>query len=357
MKGMVLAAGLGERMLPLTRTVPKPAIPVLGRPMISQVIARLAAAGVRSLAVNLHHLPDRVREVAEEAVPGGLEGLSFFEEPGTILGTGGGLKNAERALRGSGTIVVRNSDFLTDAPIAAALDAHRRSRLPATLVLVRERPGYTPLEVDESGRVVSIGGIPTAPEGATAFRGTFTGLHFIEEEVLDRLPAGRPSDIVREVYRPLVAEGRLGAFLHDGEWLEFGTPREYLDGSMRLLDLPLARLRSIADADPIREYAHAKVALGAGAEVADPDASLRGRVALGLAARVGAGCRVSDAVVLPEAWIGPGARLERVVVGPGAEIPAEFEARDVMLCTDPGDGRPLPPGTERIAGLLMRRFA
>lgn len=357
MKAMVLAAGLGERMLPLTRTVPKPAIPVLGRPMLAQVIARLTAAGVRSLAINLHHLPDRVREVAEAAVPVGFEDLRFFEERGTILGTGGGLKNAERALRGDGTILVRNSDFLSDAPIDEALEAHRRSGLPATLVLVPERPGYTPLDVDGSGRVASIGGNPAISPGASAFRGTFTGLHFIEEEVLDRLPEGRASDIVREVWRPLVEEGRLGAWIHRGEWLEFGTPREYLDGSLRLLDLPFSRLRRIAEPDPIREFPRARVAMGAGAEAPEAEDTLRGRVALGLAAHVEAGSRIVDSVILPEAWIGPGARLERVVVGPGVEIPAGFVLREAMICTDPADGLPLPPGVERIPGHLVRRFA
>jgi NDP-sugar pyrophosphorylase family protein len=354
---MVLAAGLGERMLPLTRTVPKPAIPVLGRPLLAQVIARLAAAGVRSLAINLHHLPDQVRAVAEAAIPAGFDGLAFFEEAGTILGTGGGLKNAERALRGAGTILVRNSDFLTDVPIADALEAHRRSGLPATLVLVPERPGYTPLDVDAVGRVVSIGGNPPPPAGSSVFRGTFTGLHFIEEEVLDRLPAGRPSDIVREVYRPLVAEHRLGAWIHHGHWLEFGTPREYLDGSMHLLDLPLSQLRRFAEPDPIREFPRARVAMGAGADADDPEASLRGRVALGLAAHVGAGARILDSVVLPEAWIGPGAKLARVVVGPGAEIPAGFAIEEAMICADPGVGFALPGGVERISGLLVRRFA
>lgn len=357
MKAMLLAAGLGERMLPLTRTVPKPAIPVLGRPLLAQVIARLAAAGVRSLSINLHHLPDQVREVAESAVPAGFDDLSFFEEPGPILGTGGGLKNAERALRGDGTILVRNSDFLTDVPIAEALAAHRRSGLPATLVLVPERPGYTRLDVDAAGRVASIGGTPPLSEEAAVFRGTFTGLHFIEEEVLDRLPAGRPSDIVREVYRPLVAEGRLGAWIHEGQWLEFGTPREYLDGSMHLLDLPFSHLRRFAEPDPIREFPRARVAMGAGAEASEPETSLRGRVALGLAAHVEAGARVVDSVILPEAWIGPGARLSRTVVGPGAEIPAGFTLEEAMICADPGDGAALPPGVERRAGLLVRRFA
>jgi mannose-1-phosphate guanylyltransferase len=298
-----------------------------------------------------------VREVAEAAVPAGFEELAFFEERGRILGTGGGLKNAERTLRGHGTILVRNSDFLSDIPIDRALEAHRRSGLPATLVLVPERPGYTPLDADASGRVTSIGGEPPAPVGSSSFRGTFTGLHFIEEEILDRLPSGRPSDIVREVYRPLVGEGRLGAWIHRGHWLEFGTPREYLDGSLQLLDLPFSQLRRFAEPDPIREFPNARVAMGAGAEAADPVASLRGRVALGLAARVGSGTRIVDSVVLPEAWIGPEARLERVVVGPGAEIPAGFSIQDALLCADPGDGSAVPPGVERVSGLLVRRFA
>ena len=85
--------------------------------------------------------------------------------------------------------------------------------------------------------------------------------------------------------------------------------------------------------------------------------AIAGAVALGLAAHVEAGARIVDSVILSEAWIGPGARLERVLVGPGTEIPAGFELTEALICNDPGDDAPLPPQVERHSGLLVRRFA
>src|SRR5262249_37451135 len=109
MKAMLLAAGLGERMRPLTDLLPKPALPVLGRPLAVIVLHRLALQGMSTVVVNLHHRPDALRELLSDGRELGLKHLIYsFEE--TILGTAGGLRNAARHLRGGDTILVRNAD-------------------------------------------------------------------------------------------------------------------------------------------------------------------------------------------------------------------------------------------------------
>lgn len=338
MKAMVLAAGKGERMRPVTLTLPKPAIPVLGRPILGQVLADLARRGVRRVAVNTHHLPEIVHRIVGDGSALGLEAVEWFDEREILLGTGGALRNAAVALRGEGTILVRNSDFLADIDLARAAESHRASGLPATLVVVPARPGYTPVDVGRDGRVLAIGGRPSVPVEEVALRATFTGCHLIEEEVLDRLPETGPSDVVREVYRPLVDEGRLGAFAHPGDWLEFGTPREYLDGSLALLDLPLPRLRALAETDPIREIGGARIAVGPGAAIAEDHVRIRGRAAVGFASSLGAGVELEDSVVMPEAWLGSGARLTRCIVATGVEVPADLRAEEALLAQD-ADGR------------------
>jgi len=354
MKAMLLSAGRGERLEPLSRVVPKPVIPVLGRPLALQILHRLAALGVTTAVVNLHHEPEKIRQVLGEGADLGLPSLHFTHEK-SLLGTAGGVRNAASLLRGGETILVRNADFLADVDLGAVTAAHLASGCPATLVLAAARPGYTPVDVDETGRILSFGGEPPCDPGRVAARCMFTGFQLIEEEVLERIPSEGPSDLVRHVYRPMAAEGCLASHVHGGFWQEFGTPEDYLEGSLRLLAMDPERRARIAATDPVERFGSARVAVGAGADF-HHGVDLRGGVALGLASLIGEGVCLEDAVVMPEAWIGPGSRLRRVVVGPGTEIPAGLEIEDALICSDVADHPDLPPGTERLGGLLVRQL-
>lgn len=351
MKAMLLAAGLGKRMLPLTRVLPKPAIPVLGRPIAAQILRRLAGGGVTHAVVNLHHKPERLRSVLADGTDLGLKGLHYSDEA-TILGTGGGIGHVASELRGDGDFLVHNADFLSDVDLATLISTHRSSGCLATLVLVPARPVYTFVDIDSSNRVVSIGGRPEPAADATAENYLFTGLHVLSDEVLDRIPSGRPSSIVTDVYLDLIAERKLGAFVHDGFWWEFGNLGNYLEGSLRLLDLPAERIESIAMTDPIRELDEARVAVGEGADF-HSGVSLVGRVAIGMAAMIGEGSTVEESVVMAEAWVSPGSHIRRTIVGPGTELPIGCELQDVLICTDPDPNADPPPGTTREDGLLF----
>lgn len=352
----MLAAGIGQRMLPLTLCVPKPAIPVLGRPLAVQILRRLAQQGVDEAVLNLHHLPGVIRRVLEDGGALGLPPIRYTHEE-TILGTGGGLRHAAGLLRGSDPIVVCNSDFLADFNLAAAVEAHRRSGLLATLVLTSWRPGYSVVEVGKSGRILSLGGRPEVDPSQVAGRYLFTGLHVIAEEVLDRIPDTVPSHIVSDVYQDLAAEGQLGACIHEGFWWEFGSPEMYLEGSLRLLDCPKLQCLGVSDEyDPIRQLDGAIAAVGPGT-VFHPTASFAGRAAFGFASHVSQKARIRDSVIMPEAWIGPHCKINRSVIAQGVELPAGFVADEMLICPDLEPAQSLPPRTRREGGLLVHDLA
>jgi NDP-sugar pyrophosphorylase family protein len=350
MKAMLLAAGYGERMLPITRAVPKPLIPVLGRPLAPQILSRLGTEGIDEAVMNLHHLPQALREAFGDGTTLGLRALHYSLEEERLLGTGGGLAHATARLKGAGTILVRNSDFLADIPLSQAIASHLRSGCPATIVLVPHRAGFTAVTIDDRHRVVAFGG---GREGGYLF----TGYHLIEESVLDMIPRGAPSDIVRDVYFALAAEGRLNAHVHNGFWWEFGSPREYLEGSMRLVRLSAEKRTGLGDFDVVRQVGGALAAVGAGADLSAPRIQLEGTLAIGMGVMVGEGALLEDSVVMPGAWVGPGSRLRRCIVAPGAEIPLEFSASDALLAADLDRDATPTHGIERVAGLLMRRFS
>jgi mannose-1-phosphate guanylyltransferase len=348
---MLLAAGLGRRLLPLTFNLPKPVLPVLGRPLLGKILDRLGHQGVERAVVNLHHLPEIMRQRIEDATAGRELSVRLSHEE-TILGTAGGVRRAAGELCGDGPVLVHNGDMLADVDLAALAATHRASECPATLVLIPARPGYSVVDVDANGRVLSLAGVPEADPGRVASKMMFTGCHLIDEELLLQIPADRPSDIVRDVYRPLAREGRLASYVHDGFWWEFGSPELYLAGSMRLLELSNGELARLGEHDPVHPIGDGLAAVGAGARI-DSGAAIRGRVAIGLASQVRSGSIVEDSVVMPEAWVGPRCRVVRSVVANGVELPIGFVAVDSVICPDPGPDADLPPETRRVARLLV----
>ena len=227
MKAMILAAGLGTRLRPLSLEIPKPVIPVLGRPLCGYAMEFLLGHGAESFVLNLHHGPETVREKvtswAADRFP-----VQFTHEP-EILGTGGGIGNAREYLRG-GTFVTANSDAVARFPLGEALARHRTNGALATLALFPDRwKRYTPVRVREDGRIAGFGS--TAPSGA--FEGFYTGYLIAEPELLDRIPRGRPSCIIRDTLVPLIAmRAPICAFMTEGAFLDFGTPEDYLRGTL-----------------------------------------------------------------------------------------------------------------------------
>src|SRR5688572_20650056 len=161
MRAMILAAGYGTRLWPLTIDRTKPAIPFMGRPLIGYVAEHLARYGFDDIAVNLHHQPDSVRASLGDGRDFG-ERFHYVEEP-VILGTSGAIRNARPLLEDGDPFVVINGKIATDINLSEALETHRRERALATLVLRpnprRER--YSTVEVRD-GLVAGFGGFPAS---------------------------------------------------------------------------------------------------------------------------------------------------------------------------------------------------
>ena len=345
---MLLAAGTGRRMLPLSYSRPKATLPILGRPMIQQKLHWLRAEGVDEVVINLHHMPEQVRQVVRSGDHTGALTVQFSEEP-ELLGTGGGLAQVASELRGEDPIVVSNSDFLADIELDALLETHRASSNLATLVLIPWRPGYSRVLRETDGQISAIGATEPVDEAWL-----FTGCHLIDPQVLDLIPADGPSCIVNDVYRPLIEMKRLGSHIHPGFWWEFGSPELYLEGCMKLLKAPREILHAVLpERDPMRKMSGGLAAAGPGVEI-DESARLVGHVALGYGSFVSEEAIVTDSVVMPESWIGPRCKLERSIVGHGVEVPASFAAVDEILTVDPGSDVELAPGIRRQAGMLLR---
>jgi NDP-sugar pyrophosphorylase family protein len=309
MKAMVLAAGLGLRMRPLTLLRAKPALPVLNRPLLEWTMGRLARAGVRDVVVNLHHLPETITGVLGTGRRFGLA-IRYAHEP-VLLGTGGGPR-AVRELFGREPLLLVNGDVLFDFDLRRLLKAHRAAEARATLAL-RRNPvpyAYSPVVADRTGRILSIAGRPRRAGGPVAM---FASAHVLDTALLERLPEGA-SDSVLDLYLPLLAEGaHLQGVRTEGAWYDFGRPALYRDAQLRLMP---GRCR-----DRVLVDVNARVAATAG---------LR-RSVVGGRARVGAGARVERSVLWDGAVVEAGARVSGAIVATGGAVRAGERAEDVIV--------------------------
>jgi NDP-sugar pyrophosphorylase family protein len=234
MKAMILAAGFGERLWPLTADRTKPALPVLGKALVGYVAEYLARFGIEDVVVNLHHEPESVRRALGEGRNFGVR-LEYVHEP-KILGTSGALDNA-RSLLEADTFVVINGKLVTDLDLGAALQHHREQNALATLVLKPnvKRERFSIVETRD-GLVTRFAGMPSPDKSGEAPPLMFTGIHIMEPRIFDYIPRGVFSDTVVDAYPQAMARGeRIVAHVAEGLWYELSTLQRYLQISLALL--------------------------------------------------------------------------------------------------------------------------
>jgi len=235
MRAIILSAGYGTRLWPLTEDRTKPAIPILGQPLVGYVAEYVARYGCDEVVVNLHHRPESVRRALGDGSKFGVK-LHYVEEP-EILGTSGALDNA-RSLLDGGTFIAVNGKIITDINLRAALETHRNKQALATLVLLPNRAceRFSVVEAEE-GWLRGFAGMP-AKDQFTSDRPPlmFTGIHILEPRIFEYIPHGVFSDFVVDVYLKAMAKGeRLAVHVANENWYELSTIHRYLDISLLLM--------------------------------------------------------------------------------------------------------------------------
>jgi len=222
-KAMILAAGLGCRLRPLTDTVPKVLLPVGGRPVIAYNLYLLRKYGFEEVIINVHYLADQIKETLGDGRAFGLR-ISYSDEP-DLLDTGGGI-NKVRSQWEDSTLLVLNGDVIVDLDVERLISFHQGKGGVATLVLRDDAhlESFGPIEVNGEDRIGSILGRPR-PLGI--LRRMFTGVHIIEPAVMDVIPSGQRYSII-DAYIHLLASGKaLYGHLMNGYWNDIGTLERY----------------------------------------------------------------------------------------------------------------------------------
>lgn len=320
---MLLAAGLSTRLKELSRLLPKPLMPVCNQPLLRWTAGLCVHAGIRELAINLHHHGELIRAEVKDGAELGAS-VTYSPEP-EILGTGGGIKAMAR-LMPRATCVVVNAKIVADLDLQEVVAFHRRQRALATLV-VRPHP-----QAERWGAIRVHGhrvtGILDHRRPGIDDPGTphlFTGIHVLEPEVIDAIPNG-PCCVIRTAYAELLerADG-LAGYIHEGYFYDHSTLPRYLAGNLNLLHGRAAPVYAPGPLCGVDDTAR----VHSSAELVEPvlvgpDARIGDRARVGPGVVIGAGARVRSGVRLQECVVWPGTEVtstsRHAVITPGGTI-------------------------------------
>lgn len=318
-RALILAAGYGTRLKPLSLFLPKPLLPVGTRPIVESTLERLAEVGCEKIFFNLHYLGDRIRDYFGESYRSVPIGYSHEE---TIQGTAGALHPLRDELCQADLILLANGDTLCRWPWREMIDSHLESRADATLLLhdrVPDRAIGGGVGVNADGNVVQFRA--ERPVDEIARRHLFAGAHALSPRLLKRVRKG-PGDIISELYVPLlVGGGRIGSVVTAEQWHDLGTPERYLEANL----------------DWIRSRNQGRSVVSPEARI-DTAATIQ-RSAVGPRAAIEAGARIDSSVLLQDVRVPAKSVLEHVIVGPGVDLPAPVEIRHRLVTRDPRFGR------------------
>jgi mannose-1-phosphate guanylyltransferase len=279
---LVLTAGLGTRLLPLSEVRAKPALPVAGQPLISRILGWLQRAGVSRVVLNLHHRPETITRIVGDGSPLGVT-VRYSWEP-EILGSAGGPARAIPLLESDRFLIV-NGDTLTNVDVQALVRQHVDTNALVTMAVVDADPRYNAVIANDAGIVQRFGTLEPWNAGTTAFH--FIGVQVVNASVFAGVDPAAKSETVHGIYPPLIARrtGSIRIFHTRERFFDIGSPRDYLETARHFAaseEVPLDRGRDTS--------------IGAGAHLADT--ILWDRVTVGAGAHLSR-CVVADEVVVP----------------------------------------------------------
>lgn len=339
MKAMILAAGKGTRVRPITHTIPKPMIPILQKPVMEFLLELLREHGFTEIMVNVSHLAEEIENYFRDGQRFGVEIAYSFEgriEDGELigdaLGSAGGLKKIQNFQRFfDETFVVLCGDALIDLDLTEAVRRHKAKGAMASLITMRvpkdQVSSYGVVVTDEDGRVRSFQEKPAVDEAASNMINT--GIYIFEPEVLDFVPSDKPFDIGADLFPKLVEAGaEFYALPMEFEWVDIGKVPDYwqairsvLQGQLRQVQIPGKEVRPgvftglnvAADWDQIKITGPIYVG---GMSRIENGATIIGPAMIGPNCHICEGATIDNSIIFDYSRIGPGVCLvEKLVFG------------------------------------------
>jgi len=277
MKAMILAAGFGTRLRPLTEKLPKALIPVANIPLLERNVEYLKSFEVEDIVINAYYLSESISNfILKKPIPKVKLTVRTEKE---ILGTGGGIANCADFFS-EGTFVVINGDILTNIDINAAIKKHKDAGNLVTMVL-HDHESFNQIVIDKDNKVRKI------HKDKGPGRLAFTGIHILEPEIFDHMPKKGFSDIILDCYNPLIKSGKMTAHTVSGHyWHDIGTIKSYIEANKHFL-----------------KFKNKKTLSGSGTHI-DPSVTLREWAIIGDNVHIGKNTIIERSIIWDNTHIG-----------------------------------------------------
>lgn len=339
---MVLAAGKGTRLFPLTGEIPKPMAPVVDTPIIEHIFSLLAEQGVSEAHVNVKYLADALLGAYGESLRvGGMSVYLSREEE--LTGTAGGVKRLEEHF--DETFVVVSGDALTDVNVREMVDLHRQHGALATVALRRvyDTSEFGVVDLDAEGNIRGFQEKPDPSEAISTLANT--GIYVFEPRALEYVPQDEFSDFAQDIFpRFLEAGEKFVGYQGDFYWSDIGTLQAYREAQYDVLS---GKVRVTVPGERRGE----SLWVGEHAQI-HPSARLDGYVVIGRDAVVGREVSIEgDVTVGSDCWIRPGTTIKRSILLPGASVGDGAYLEDCIV----GHGYDVRAGETIRGGALIRR--
>ena len=339
MKAMILAAGVGSRLDPLTRAIPKPMVPIVNRPVIEHIVLDLKKHGFTDIRVNVHYLGSVIEEGLGDGSRLGVN-ISYAHEE-KLWGDAGSVKRSEEFFNGE-TFLVVGGDDISDIDLSGLMQMHRDKNAASTIAttMVEDPSQFGIVVTEDDGRITRF---LEKPKGGDVFsKMANTGVYVFEPGVFDLIPLDTFYGFGNDVFPQLLAEGRpLYGFATHSYWKDVGNLQVYrqtnfdaLNGKVHLEfglteTSPGVWQGSNVQIDPSAEIT-APVALGSGVMI-EPGAKLMGNVIVGDGSVIEAGATLKETILWAGAHISAGTQLERCVVGTNAQVQSNVAVFDANI--------------------------
>ncbi len=315
MKAMVLAAGFGSRLRPLSYDRPKPLFPVMNRPAVEHALSLLKSAGIDEIAINLHHLGGKVEEHLEDGSRFGLHLHYSREDP--ILGSAGGIKAAQKYLDGDDFIVI-NSDIVTDINLKELIRFHREKNSCLTIAL-KPAPSSErcdPIAIDDQNRVTHF----SQELSGKSRNFIFTGIQVMGPEIFDRIPPDTFMGTTDKVFPQMIQEKLpVFSFVHEGYWADIGNRSDYLETHRDCLNGNVKSIQPLSPDMPAGPHIRQPVLVGQDCRISD-------KARVGPHTVLGDGCRIEDNAIVENSvcW-------DRVVIERDAVVRETIAGNDCVI--------------------------
>jgi len=294
MNAMILAAGLGTRMGPHSKKMPKALFPILGETLLDLAIKAVLKANPNRIVINAFHHGEQI-EAYVKRKKFGAEVIVSREHQ--LLGTAGGIKKAEKWIKDGDDFVVMNADIIADPPWDEIISFHKERYAVATLTL-RPNPDvakYSPISINEKGKITKFPGVQTRDHDSDDLDFMFTGVSALSSSIFNFIPQDKSVDIVKDIYTPLIKGGReLYGFASSFPWKDSGTTDHYHGAQMQALSanpglMPPLNIKGSVITPPV--YMEDDVSIGPGAIIGP-------NVAIYKNTSIGGGARLKNCVLL-----------------------------------------------------------